>query len=98
MAVELVEEAAAVLDALGIGRVAGDDALQQRQHARRLATVVLLVVEVEVVDELPDGLNTEVVGQAEVFRQCLEGAAITAVAVPESLEHIERQLALCGPI
>src|SRR5687768_3436328 len=98
MTIELVEEAATVLDALGIGSIAGNDALQQRQHPRRFAPIEFLVVEVEVVDDLGDGLDAEVFGQAEVLHQRLEGAAIAPVAVAQSLEHIEQQLTLGWPI
>src|SRR4029453_15941691 len=67
--------------------LAGGDARHDDADAGRLLATVLAVLEVDVVDDLADGVERRVV-QAGALQQHLEGAAVALVGVL-ALEHVE---------
>src|SRR6185437_1844181 len=88
--VEVVEDRGAALDALPIVAVRRGDPLDESRDPARFVPAVLAVLEVDVMNDLPDGGQRRVV-QFGARQQHFERAAIALVR-ELAVEHVEAQL------
>ena len=89
--IEIVEQAAALLDTRHIRQIGARQAVDHRRNATRLGACELAVLEVDVVHDLADRRQRGIVAAA-LLQQHLEGAAIALVG-ELGLEHVEPKLA-----
>src|SRR4051812_48424651 len=90
--VEIVEDGAGALQPDLVLGMRHGDAVDQVLEAGVVRPPVLLVLQVDVVDDLPDGAQRRV-GDLEARQQHLEGAELPLVG-ELTVEHVEAQLAL----
>ncbi len=88
--IEIVEDGSALRDPLLVALVRHGDAGDQAGDARRFLAAELAVLEIDVVDDLGDGLQRRI-GYAGAGEQDLEAAAV-ALMGDLAFEHVEAQL------